>query len=305
MDLPSPETLRLKDGRLLEYAVYGAGGGLPAVFFHGFIGSHHQAAFAHEAARRHGVRLIAPSRPGVGRSTPAPRRAIRECLEDVRQLADALGVASFAVIGASGGAPYALACLAGLPARARLGVLLSGLGPVGEPGLLAAMSPLARQALRLGRRLPWLASGLLALRARHFRRDPEAFLDALMRRWPGPDRELFESPLLRRLFLADLSAVLAHGEGVRGLARELGLYFRWGFRLEELPPGIRLLLWHGRHDPLVPASMAEHVAGLVPGAELILRPGGHFMAVGHAEEIIERTKAALAGPGWSFPPPTT
>src|ERR1700733_4828378 len=111
METIETNTIPLNDGRLLEYASYGDAGGLPALFFHGFIGSHHQAAFAHEAARRHGLRLIAPNRPGVGRSTLKERRCLEECVPDVAQLADALGLDRFAVVGVSGGAPYALACL--------------------------------------------------------------------------------------------------------------------------------------------------------------------------------------------------
>ena len=134
METIATNTLPLSDGRLLEYASYGDARGFPAVFFHGFIGSHHQAAFAHEAARRHGLRFIAPNRPGVGRSTPKDRRSLEECVPDVAQLADALGLTRFAVIGVSGGVAYALACLKGLPRRVPVGVLVSGLGPVGEPG---------------------------------------------------------------------------------------------------------------------------------------------------------------------------
>jgi hypothetical protein len=121
----STRTLQLHDVRLLEYATYGADDGLPALFFHGFIGSHHQAAFVHEAARRHGLRLIAPNRPGVGRSSPKDRHQLDECVPDMEQLLDSLAITRFGVIGVSGGAPYALACPKGLPAR-RGGEALSG-----------------------------------------------------------------------------------------------------------------------------------------------------------------------------------
>jgi hypothetical protein len=33
------DTIRLRDGRLVEYAEFGATDGLPVFFFHGFIGS--------------------------------------------------------------------------------------------------------------------------------------------------------------------------------------------------------------------------------------------------------------------------
>src|SRR5262245_43416621 len=80
---PVTETIRLRDGRLLEFAEYGDPGGVPALFFHGFIGSHHQARFAHPAAARHGVRLLAVNRPGVGRSTYRRRSSLAESATDV------------------------------------------------------------------------------------------------------------------------------------------------------------------------------------------------------------------------------
>jgi pimeloyl-ACP methyl ester carboxylesterase len=298
--LPAPRTMRLRDGRLVELAEYGDPAGAPALFFHGFIGSHHQVAFAAEAARRQGLRVVALNRPGVGRSTPCDRRELAECADDARQVADALGLSRFGVIGASGGAPYALACLARLPGRALVAGLLSGLGPVGEPGVLGQMEALPRSAMRIGQFAPWLVRATLWLRARRFRIDPDGFLDDLLQTWSRADRRLFERPEVRALFLADVRQVLVDGEGPNNLAKELGLYFRWGFRLSEVPAAARVLLWHGREDRLVPAFMGEYVAQAVPGAELTLLPGGHFTAVPHAEEIVGRLVAALragASPG--------
>ena len=75
------------------------------------------------------------------------------------------------------------------------------------------------------------------------------------------------------MFLADMREVLVEGEGPGNLAQELGLYFRWGFRLSDVPAGARVLLWHGRDDLLVPPFMSEHVAAALPGAEVTLHPG--------------------------------
>jgi pimeloyl-ACP methyl ester carboxylesterase len=293
METIETNTIPLNDGRLLEYASYGDAGGLPALFFHGFIGSHHQAAFAHEAARRHGLRLIAPNRPGVGRSTLKERRCLEECVPDVAQLADALGLDRFAVVGVSGGAPYALACLKGLPRRVPAAVLVSGLGPVGEPGLLAEMGPLPRQALRMSRRAPWLVRWFFGLRLRRFRNDPEAFLSRLMRTWSRSDQQLFTRPEVRRFFLNDLREVLLQGRGPEGMVQELQLYQRWGFRMQDIAPGAKVMIWHGKHDLLVPPAMSEYAASLLPGAEMKLRPGGHFMVLEHADEVVQWMRSAL------------
>ncbi len=294
MPLPTPETIRLSDGRILEFACYGDPAGLPAVFFHGFLGSHYQASFAHEAARRHGLLLVAPSRPGIGRSTPCRRQTVAETAHDVVQLANHLGLERFAAIGISGGAPYALACLARLPGRVPLGALVSGLGPVEEPGVLRQMNPVSRQALRLARSVPWLVQGLLALRTRGFHGDPEGFLDGLVRRWPRADQELFRRPEVRAVFLADLREVLVAGDGCTTLVRELQLFSRWGFDLAEVPASARVLLWHGEEDGLVPPFMTRLLAQRLPWTETAFRPGGHLLVVEHIEELIQRGRAALA-----------
>ncbi|MFO0929628.1 MAG: alpha/beta hydrolase [Gemmataceae bacterium] len=302
--LPPAALVRLADGRNLEYASYGDEAGLPLLFFHGFIGSIRQAAFAHPAACAHGLRLVAVNRPGVGRSTPVGRRTIREHVADVVQLADQLGLERFGVIGVSGGAPYALACLSDLPHRVRVGSLLSGLGPVADPGLLKEMDPTERRILLLARWMPWVVQGLLGVQLRCYENSPEELLATLMRRWPAADQEVFGDAWLRTLFLEDVRQVLRNVQAAALLAAELGLYSRWGFRLEDVPPTARVLMWHGSHDAVVPPLLARHVAGRLSGAELTLYPGGHFMAVHHTEEIVTRTRDALVAAAARWPTAT-
>ena len=293
MNAPAPEVLRLRDGRRIEFARYGAESGPTGVFFHGFIGSHHQASFAHEAALRHGLRLIAPNRPYVGRTSPVRRDSMAENVADVAALAGALGLGRFAVMGVSGGVPYALACLARMPQRARVGVLISGLGPVGEPGVLARMSPTSRRTMQLGHRFPCLMRALIALRKLQVRADPEAYLAHLIRGWSVTDGEVFRRPDVRKALLGDVLKVFVEGAPEEGMSQELRLYFRWGFRLGDVAAGAKVLLWHGRDDVVVPPAMTLHAARRLPGSEVTLLPGGHFRVIGHAEELVRRTRQAL------------
>jgi pimeloyl-ACP methyl ester carboxylesterase len=288
------ELVRLRDARVLEYAGYGDPRGVPVIFFHGFIGSHHQARFAHEAAVRNGVRLIAPNRPGVGRSTAHARKVMADVVPDIEDLTTQMGIERFSVIGASGGGPYALACLARLPGRVRGAMIVSGLGPLDSPQGLRVMKPYARLALRGGRLFPLLTRCVLALRARHFRRDPEAFLNELAGRWARCDQELMARPEIRALFLADLHEVLVTGQGAGAMAHELGLYFRWGFALEDIRPTQRVHFWHGHADLLVPPAMCRVMADRLPAAEVTLCPGGHFMILDRADEVLRRAIEVMA-----------
>jgi pimeloyl-ACP methyl ester carboxylesterase len=285
----------LRDGRSLEVADYGDPKGLPTLFFHGFIGSHYQAAAAHNAALCHGVRLVAVHRAGVGRSSPLRRNVIADVIPDIEDLTHHLGIDRFAVFGISGGAPYALACLARLPQRVRGAVIVSGLGPVECPQALEAMRPDARLALRGGRYFPLAARLALELKVRQFRRDPEAFLDGVISRWSRSDQELFQRREFRAMFLGDLRETLGNGHGPRSLAHELGLYFRWGFRLAEIGPEQRILFWHGRADLLVPPAVCQFVAAQLPWAEVTLQPGGHFMILERTDELMRRAVEMLEG----------
>ncbi len=39
-----------------------------------------------------------------------------------------------------------------------------------------------------------------------------------------------------------------------------------------------ILVWHGEEDYIVPVDHGKHLAGLVPGAELEVRPGAAHLA---------------------------
>ncbi len=58
--------LRLADGRTLACLELGDPEGSPVLYFHGYPGSRLEGRLAAGAARRHGLRLIAPDRPGFG-----------------------------------------------------------------------------------------------------------------------------------------------------------------------------------------------------------------------------------------------
>ena len=111
----------LPDGRELAYEEYGDPAGFPVLSFHGGLSSRLDAAPANEAARRMGVRLVSPDRPGMGLSTYQPGRRLLDWPADVTHLTDALGIGRFAVMGWSAGGPYAAACAAKMQGPGDLG----------------------------------------------------------------------------------------------------------------------------------------------------------------------------------------
>jgi pimeloyl-ACP methyl ester carboxylesterase len=109
--------IRLADGRILAYLAMGDPAGRPVLYLHSYPGSRLEARLAVVAARRHGLRLISPDRPGFGESTFQPGRTISAWAAAVAELADQLVLGRFAIAGVSGGAPYALACTARISER--------------------------------------------------------------------------------------------------------------------------------------------------------------------------------------------
>src|SRR5437868_7964855 len=99
--------LKLADGRTLHVHDTGAGAGdqLTVFWQHGTPNIGAPPAPLFPASARLGVRWVSHDRPGYGGSSPAPDRNVASVAADVSHIADALGIARFAVMGHSGGGP--------------------------------------------------------------------------------------------------------------------------------------------------------------------------------------------------------
>jgi pimeloyl-ACP methyl ester carboxylesterase len=291
-----PEQLvSLRSGRKLEVQEYGDGAGHPVLFFHGLIGSHHQASYVADQAAREGLRIIAPNRPGVGRSEFVARQTALDAVDDVEDLAAALELDELSLIGISGGAPYALASFYRLARRIRTVTILSGMGPMQLPGALHGMDQRRRLFLGAGSRYPQLARRGFQAATDRFRADPDRFLQRLVMTWSVPDQQAFQRKEVFNLFLKDLHQVFTEGTGAEGLARELSIYRNFGFALGDLPPSPRVVFWHGLSDNIVPPTMAWKMVQALPNAEAHFVPGGHFMAIDSASQIVARLRQGLSG----------
>ena len=130
-----------RSGRKLEVKEYGDAAGHPVFFFHGMIGSHYQASYIADQAGQEGFRIIAPNRPGVGLSEFIKRKSPLDAVDDVEDIAAALELDEFSVIGISGGTPYALATLHRLGTRIKTVTVISGMGPMRLRGALSRDGP--------------------------------------------------------------------------------------------------------------------------------------------------------------------
>ena len=277
--------LRLPDGRMLGYAEYGDQIGRPLVFLHGFPGSRLAGAVLDEEARLAGVRVVAPERPGLGLSSPQPNRSLLDHAQDVRALADALEFDRFAVLGESGGGPYALACAHELPTRLRCAAVVCGLGPLGCPGAIAGIARKERFGYMIAQRAPLLAGRALVPVATCARRWPRQFLRVTRWQLEEPDRQAL-SGALGELVAADFAEAVRQGS--HGVGQDLALLFRpWPFD----PAAIRVpvLFFHGCRDRTVSVAVAQELARIVPASRLRLHErDGHFsLLTRNAEQILE------------------
>ena len=280
------QTLQLADGRSLGYAEYGSDDGKPLIYCHGLPGSRLEVAFLDQYARHAGVRLISIDRPGMGLSTFQPGRSFLDWPAEVMALADHLQIGRFAVLGMSGGSPYAQACAYTIPDRLISCGIVSGIEPLALG--TAGMNRGNRLIFFCARRLPWLLTPLIGLGARSFQTSERA-RRAMTKGLPQlvkPDREA--------LLAFDggeslaLSTAEAYRQGVRGAAYEGRLYGReWGFRLQDIRMQ-PLYLWHGELDTNVGVAMARAAAHLLPGCVATYYPNdGHLSTpLNHQEEIL-------------------
>jgi pimeloyl-ACP methyl ester carboxylesterase len=85
--------------------------------------------WGHEAAAAAGVRLVAVNRPGYGGSTPSAAPSLRATGRDTAALAALLGLQDYAVLGISGGGPFAVATAVADPVAVHAVAVVGGVGP--------------------------------------------------------------------------------------------------------------------------------------------------------------------------------
>lgn len=278
--------LLLRNGRFLSYTEYGSLTGTPVVYCHGSPGSRLDLANLEDVIKQADVRLIAPDRPGIGFSDFNPGYQLLDWPDDVIELADALHLDLFAVLGLSGGGPFAAACSFKIPERLTKTSIVSGIGLIDVPGATEGMSQTNQRVFSLARRANWLIRLQYALMARGLKSDPDRILRQMNKAFPEIDRVLLkEKPEEAQNLLASMSEAMR--TGTKGIAHEWSLYVHpWGFNLEDI--SVEVDLWYGDADKNVPVAMGQHMARVIPNAKAHFLPDeGHVsLYANHMAEIL-------------------
>ena len=286
-------TVRLADGRRIGYAEYGDPQGASVLAIHGTPGSRFMFALTDKAARERGLRIFAPERPGYGLSDFRRKDGLVEAAVDLRWLADAVGLRRFALIGVSGGGPYAVAAAASMAERVALLALISPVGPIAECQSKIRMSKLHRFIFtKIGRSRQSGAAFFWSLR-HVVRYAPDLAYRGLMQRVAPADR----SVLLRGEVKADIQTALREGlrPGIAGARQDLRLFCApWGLKLEEID--VPAIIWQGSDDTIVPPGAAYHLAETLPNCRLdVVQGGGHYWVFGEFHRVLDAVAAALRG----------
>ena len=280
----------LPDGRQLAYTEWGDPGGEPVLHFHGTPGSRLWCPDEAATAAAH-VRLIAPDRPGFGGSTPQEGRTFADWPKDVDALADALGIAKFAVVGVSAGAAYAAACAALIPGRLTAAALVSSRGLAKynwaeRPAAMEEWSPDERVQFELAKSDPVaaanLAIGQFAEETQPLEDYPKAIRQALEA--AEGDRWFFEDAARTAIFDAHLRE--SWRQGLEALRWEMIDAFQpWGFRLADIT--VPVTVFHGGQDPWVKQEHIDFQVCTISNSSLVVWPdAGHLGFAKHLGEIL-------------------
>jgi pimeloyl-ACP methyl ester carboxylesterase len=279
-------TVTVRDGRRLGFAEFGAAKGRAIIWMHGTPGARRQVPEeARTYALEHDLRIIGIDRPGIGRSTPYLYDSILDFTGDLALVLDCLGIDDFAVIGLSGGGPYALATGVAFPDRVVALGILGGVaptvGPDAIPGGLVAVGDRFRPVLATGR-VP-IGMGL-TLVVRALRPIVSPVLDLYARLSPEGDRRLLQRPEFKAMFLDDLISG-SHHQLSAPIADVLLFTRPWGF--DDADVKVPVLWWHGDADHIIPFSHGEHMVDHLPDARLFVLPGeSHLGGLGVTGEVL-------------------
>ncbi len=262
-----------------------AGTGYPVLYFHGTGVTGDVMVGIESPMIDDGFRLIAPNRPGYGKTPLAPHPSAAGCAGVAAALLDSLGVARVGVMGSSGGAAFATAFAARHPDRADSLVLLCP--QVHRWDHRRWLPATGRWTLPLLKRRPLRAILLRLYRILLRRTTAARFLKS-----EAGDRypEVAGDPAARALSEVTLAA-MSRGTGYAGFANDFAVFTGE----DVLGPGRSLrtptLVIHDEKDPLAPAGHVAWLASNCRTCELVpVHAAGHLVWAGPEAGAMHRAR---------------
>jgi pimeloyl-ACP methyl ester carboxylesterase len=284
-------TLDTPDGRTLAYAVWGDPNGFAIFALHGTPGCRLERWPDEDLYRRLGVMVVTHDRAGYGKSDRRRGRCVADEADDVRALADELGVDRFGVTGASGGGPHALACAALLPDRVVRATCLVGIAPHGASGLQPSdwVAEMDRENVK---EYEWMLAGeevlereLAVWQKQTVERvsvNPSNVLAGFD--LSESDRAQLARPELMQI-ISESTLEQAAGTIYGWVDDDLAFLRPWGFDPGDI--AVPVLVWYGAADVLSPPKHGEWLAANVPDCLVKVDSHGGHMGLDPETEIAE------------------
>lgn len=292
MGPPSRSTATARDGRTLTFVEYGDLAGAPVLHHHGGLLSATDVAPLDEVARRLGVRLVAVDRPGIAGSAPLRGRTTIDGPADAAAVLDHLGIEEVRVTGWSMGGQYALATCAGLGERVTAAAVVAGCPPLDDEATLDELNAMDRRFTAMAEHHRLSLEKVALLWGGLARFSPRGWAAATAHGQGRADREVVER-------YADELAASAHDMAAQreGIVEEYLAWARpWGFALADVT--VRVDVWQGSDDHLVPPEWATRLAADLPHSRLCVVDGaGHFLLHDHAEQVLTALLEPISAKG--------
>lgn len=262
-----------------------AGSGEPILYFHGTGVTGDVMVGVESPLVDDGFRLIAPNRPGYGRTPLSAHRSAAACAGVAAALLDVLGIAGVSVMGSSGGAAFAASFAVNYPLRtASLVLLCPQIHRWDDKRWLPKSS---RWTLPLLKRRP-----LRALLLACYRLSLRRMTVAQLLKTEAGDRypEVAEDPASRVLCEKTLAA-MAQGVRCAGFENDFAV-----FTGEDIisPAGLvqqPTLIVHDEADPLAPADHATWFAARCSRCETVsVHAAGHLIWVGREAGVMHQAR---------------
>lgn len=270
-------------GRRIGYGEFGDPDGKPVVLCHGFGDSRLTRYPDDDVAKRLGVRVITFDRPAIGLTDPMKALTILDRTDDLLDLVGSLNLQQFAVLGWSGGAPFALAAAGCMPERVTRVGIAGGFGPFERGGFKRLAPREIKRVMTILKVAPWMSTVMAS--------ESEKQLKGGNGRISGDTGlgSYSDSAMLGGSLgaIVQAGAEEAFRQGPAGVAADMLLLFRfkWGFNPEDVAKPVEL--WYGDDDHVTPVEVGRGMASILPDARLRVKPGaGHLLYLRDWEEIL-------------------
>jgi pimeloyl-ACP methyl ester carboxylesterase len=285
-------TLKLTDGRFLEYFDNGISSTTAVVFHHGTPGHGYVWAGWLERAAERGIRAISYSRAGYGISDRNEGRTVLSNNDDIRELIDSFGIRDFISIGWSGGGPHATATTA--MSGCHGAISLAGIGGYGASDLdfLADMGP--ENEVEFGEAVKgeaaisaWMEVNGLAFK--HVTGDE-------IRGAFGGLVDVADKKILAGQFAEDFAATMRKSLAVSfdgWIDDDIAFVAPWGIDLSAI--SLPVLIWQGDQDLMVPHAHSAWLEKHIPTAKRTFITGhGHIsLVVEYRDQILDQAQELL------------